>query len=145
MPGQIEPITTDFWPSIAATLGTHFNGMPIAGNKKLSKYLTINYKYVEIATDDWASVWVFGFGFWAWLLALGSFLFVARLCNLLAASWSCWLVAIASWCCCCQPVANTSSMILLHPKKPQALRSLWTWVNNINTKGKSMQMLPDRI
>jgi len=56
MPGQIEPITTDFWPSIAATpaknLGTHFNGMPIAGNKKLSKYLAINYKYVEIATDD---------------------------------------------------------------------------------------------
>jgi len=76
MPGQIEPITTDFWPSIAATPAKILVPTSMACQLLATKSyqntlpLIINMLKLQQTTEHLSGFLVLGFGLGFWLSAL---------------------------------------------------------------------------
>lgn len=140
MPGQIKLITVDFshrLQQLRPNLGTHFNGTcQLLATKSYQNTLPliINMLKLQQTTEHLSGLWIFGFGLGFWLST--PLFFLARLCNLLDASWSCQLlVCVANllpiqvqWFFYTQKKKNSSPKKSLNLVSKQRSRRWLRWV-----------------
>jgi len=119
MPGQIKLITVDFshrLQQLRPNLGTHFNGTcQLLATKSYQNTLPliINMLKLQQTTEHLSGLWIFCFGLGFWL-STPLFFFSGQTLQLVGRFLKLPVVSL-----CGQPAANTSSMILLHPKKKE--------------------------